>query len=173
MPFAPETPPAREALAESRTLRGIGAAVLATVGAEGVEVAQEVMAEAQEVFLVVFYLDSLRWLFIAPALAGIAVNVWARLDNWRKEEAVMNAAMLAGLIGRPWSRQVIEVALAVLTVALFLFNLRRSGEHAGRAAERLRARKKSDAIYRKMLDAAARRPHHRDALVQLLPTGES
>jgi len=84
VPFAPEAPPAREVLAESRTLRGTGAAGLATVGAAGVEVAQEVLAEAQGAVLpLVPYLDSLRWLFIALALAGIAVAVWARVDDWR------------------------------------------------------------------------------------------
>lgn len=85
MPFAPENPPAREVLAESRTLRGTGAAGLATVGAAGVEVAQEVLAEAQGAVLpLVPYLDSLRWLFIALALAGVAVAVWARVDDWTK-----------------------------------------------------------------------------------------
>nr|WP_245902591.1 D-Ala-D-Ala carboxypeptidase family metallohydrolase [Pararhodobacter marinus] len=37
VPFAPELPPAREVLSESRTLRGGGAAGNATVGAAGVE----------------------------------------------------------------------------------------------------------------------------------------
>ena len=45
--FAAETPPARETLAASLTLQGTGAAGVATVGAAGVEVAQEVLAEAQ------------------------------------------------------------------------------------------------------------------------------
>ena len=40
-PFAPEAPPAREVLAESRTLKGGGAADVATIGAAGLEVAQE------------------------------------------------------------------------------------------------------------------------------------
>ena len=85
VPFAIETPPAREVLAESRTLRGTGAAGAATVGAAGVEVAREVLAEAQGAVLpLVPYLDSLRWLFIALALAGIAVAVWARVDDWKK-----------------------------------------------------------------------------------------
>ena len=85
VPFAAETPPAREALAESRTLRGTGAAGVATVGAAGVEVAQEVLAEAQGAILpLVPYLDTLRWVFIALALGGIAVAVWARLDDWKK-----------------------------------------------------------------------------------------
>jgi len=85
VPFAVENPPVREALAESRTLRGTGAAGVATVGAAGVEVAQAVLAEAQGAILpLVPYLDSLRWLFIALALGGIAVAVWARVDDWRK-----------------------------------------------------------------------------------------
>ena len=29
------------------------------------------------------YLDTLRWVFIAVALAGIAVTIYARLDDWR------------------------------------------------------------------------------------------
>ncbi|WP_439604334.1 hypothetical protein [Shinella sp.] len=58
---------------------------MATVGAAGVEVAQELLAEAQGAVLpLVPHLDTLRWLFIALALAGIAVAVWARLDDWRK-----------------------------------------------------------------------------------------
>ena len=85
VPFAAETPPARETLAASRTLRGTGAAGVATVGAAGVEVAQEVLAEAQSAALPLLpYLDTLRWLFIALALAGIAVAVWARMDDWKK-----------------------------------------------------------------------------------------
>lgn len=83
--FAAETPPAREVLADSRTLRGAGAAGVATVGAAGVEVAQEFIAEAQDAILPLMpYLDTLRWLFIALALGGIAVAVWARVDDWKK-----------------------------------------------------------------------------------------
>jgi len=83
--FAPEIPPAREALAESRTLRGTGAAGLATVGAAGVEVAQELLVEAQGAILpLVPHLDTLRWVVIALALAGIAVAVWARVDDWKR-----------------------------------------------------------------------------------------
>ena len=83
--FATEAPPAREVLAESRTLRGTGAAGVATVGAAGVEVAQGVLAEAQGAVLpLVPYLDTLRWVFIALALAGIAMAVWARVDDWKR-----------------------------------------------------------------------------------------
>ena len=83
--FAEETPPARELLSQSRTLRGTGAAGVTTVGAAGVEVAQEVLAEAQGAILpLVGHLDTLRWVFIALALGGIAVAVWARVDDWKR-----------------------------------------------------------------------------------------
>ncbi|KPQ04324.1 MAG: Peptidase M15 [Rhodobacteraceae bacterium HLUCCA12] len=84
-PYAAETPPAREVLAQSRTLRGTGAAGVATMGAAGVEIAQDALAEAQGMVLPLLpYLDTLRWLFIALALGGISVAVWARVDDWKK-----------------------------------------------------------------------------------------
>ncbi len=83
--FAVEVPPAREVLSESRTLRGTGTAGVATLGAAGVEVAQAVLAETQSAILPLMpYLDTLRWVFIALALAGIAVAVWARVDDWTR-----------------------------------------------------------------------------------------
>ena len=30
------------------------------------------------------YLDTLRWVFIAVALGGIAVTIYARLDDWKR-----------------------------------------------------------------------------------------
>ena len=85
VPFAREIPPVREALADSRTLRGTGAAGVATVGAVGIEVAQDVLAEAQGAILpMVPYLDTLRYALIVLALAGLAVVIYARLDDWRK-----------------------------------------------------------------------------------------
>jgi hypothetical protein len=48
-------------------------------------VAQEVLAEAQGAILpLVPYLDTLRWVLIALALAGIAVAVWAHVDDWKR-----------------------------------------------------------------------------------------
>jgi zinc D-Ala-D-Ala carboxypeptidase len=83
--FAAETPPAQEVLADSRTMKGGGAAGVATLGAAGVEVAQSVLAETQTAILpLVPYLDTLRWVFIAVALGGIAVTIYARLDDWRR-----------------------------------------------------------------------------------------
>lgn len=83
--FAPDQPPAREHLADSRTLKGSGAAGLGTVGAAGVDVVQQALAEAQGAIQPMMpYLDSLRWVFIALALGGIAVAVYARIDDWKR-----------------------------------------------------------------------------------------
>lgn len=83
--FATETPPAREVLAESRTMKGSGAAGVATVGAAGVEVVQNVLADAQSAILpLVPYLDTLRWVFIAVAIVGIGVAIYARIDDWKR-----------------------------------------------------------------------------------------
>jgi hypothetical protein len=44
-----------------------------------------VLAETQGAVLpLVPYLDTLRWLFIAVALSGIAVAIYARLDDWKR-----------------------------------------------------------------------------------------
>ena len=83
--FAEETPPARETLADSRTMKGSGAAGVATLGAAGVEVAQTVLAETQTAIVpLVPYLDTLRWVLIAVALVGVAVTIYARLDDWER-----------------------------------------------------------------------------------------
>jgi zinc D-Ala-D-Ala carboxypeptidase len=84
-PFVAEIPPVREVLAESRTLKGGGAAGIAIVGAAGVEVAQEVLAKTQSAILpLVPYLDTLSWVFIAVALIGIAVAFHALIDDWNR-----------------------------------------------------------------------------------------
>jgi hypothetical protein len=83
--FAAEMPPAREVLADSRTMKGGGAAGVATLGAAGVEVAQSVLVETQTAILpLVPYLETLRWVFIAVALVGIGVTIYARLDDWKR-----------------------------------------------------------------------------------------
>ena len=66
-------------------MKGGGAAGGATLGAAGVEVAKSVLAETQSAILpLVPYLDMLRWVFIAVALGGIAVTIYARLDDWKQ-----------------------------------------------------------------------------------------
>ena len=85
VPFAEEAPPAREALAGSRTMKGSGAAGAATIGAAGVEIAEDILAETQGALgPLVPYLDTMRWAFIALALAGIGLAIYARLDDWKR-----------------------------------------------------------------------------------------
>ena len=44
-----------------------------------------VLAETQSAILpLVPYLDTLRWVFIAVALIGIAVAIHARVDDWKR-----------------------------------------------------------------------------------------
>ena len=69
------------------------------------------------------------------------------------------------------ARKALGLLLIALTIALFLLNLRRAGEHAGRLAERLSTSERTHEIQRQMLDAASRRPADRDALVQRLRDG--
>ncbi|MCV2448110.1 hypothetical protein E3D03_012645 [Paracoccus sp. DMF] len=61
--------------------------------------------------------------------------------------------------------------LAGAAILLFMVNLRRAGERAGRAAERLETRERSNAVHRRMLEAASRRPADRDALAERLRGG--
>lgn len=69
------------------------------------------------------------------------------------------------------ARKALGLILAAITIALFLLNLRRAGERAGRLAERLSTTEKIHDIQRQMLEAAARRPADRDALAQRLRDG--
>ena len=79
--------------------------------------------------------------------------------------------LLAGIFARPWARRAAGYALVALTVILFNLNLRRQGERAGRAAERLDQMERSNAIQRQMLEAASRRTRDRDDLLERLREG--
>ena len=79
--------------------------------------------------------------------------------------------LMVGLFARPWVRHLTAYALTALTIALFILNLRRAGERAGRAAERLENLERANAIQRQMLDAASRRPCDRDDLLERLREG--
>ena len=76
----------REVPVDSRTLKGGRAAGVATIGAAGVEVVREVSVETQGAAQpLVPYFNTLGGRFIAVALAGIAVAIYARLDDWNRE----------------------------------------------------------------------------------------
>ena len=79
--------------------------------------------------------------------------------------------MIGWLLTHGPARKALGLILTSAAILLFLLNLRRAGERAGRAAERLDARERNDAIHRQMLDAATRRPPDRDALADRLRDG--
>ncbi len=81
-------------------------------------------------------------------------------------------AFIAWIVGSRFAPAVGKWAAIALTVLLFLLSLRRSGECAGRMAERLKNREKTNEIQRRMLEAEARRPRNRDELIERLRDGE-
>lgn len=78
---------------------------------------------------------------------------------------------ITALVASGRARKALGLLLIALTIALFLLNLRRAGERAGRLAERLSTSERTHDIYRQMLDATSRRPADRDALADRLRDG--
>lgn len=83
----------------------------------------------------------------------------------------MIGAILTGIVTNPRMQATLRYGAIVLAVLLFLLSLRRSGERAGRLAERLNTREKANGVQRRMLEAAAHRPRNRDELVDRLRDG--
>jgi hypothetical protein len=81
-------------------------------------------------------------------------------------------ALITWFIGSRLGLAVGKWAAITLTISLFLLSLRRSGERAGRLAERLENTEKANEIQRRMLEAAALRPRDRDELAGRLRDGE-
>jgi hypothetical protein len=107
------------------------------------------------------YLDTLRWVSIAVALVGIAVTIYARLDDWKQG---VIGALLTGIAASPWMRAVLCYGAIALTVQLLFLALRRFGERTGRLAEQLETLEKINDVRRRMLEAAARCPRDRHEL---------
>lgn len=63
--------------------------------------------------------------------------------------------MIGWLLSHGPARKALGLFVSAAAILLFLLNLRRAGERAGRAAERLDTRERNNAIHRQMLDAAA------------------
>lgn len=79
--------------------------------------------------------------------------------------------VLSALLASRWARR-LGVGIALIgAVLLFLFNLRRAGETAGRDAERLNQMERLNDIQRRMLEAASTRPRDRDDLADRLRNG--
>ena len=79
--------------------------------------------------------------------------------------------LLTGIATSPWMRAALRYGAFALAVLLFLLALRRSGERAGRLAERLQTTEKANDVQRQMLEATARRPRSRDELAERLRNG--
>lgn len=84
---------------------------------------------------------------------------------------MMIAALFTGIAASNWGRAALRYGVIALAVCLFLLALRRSGERAGRLAERLETTEKSNDVQRQMLDAAARRSRDRGDLADRLRDG--
>ena len=84
----------------------------------------------------------------------------------------MIARLVTGIATSPWMRAALRYGAIALAVLLFLFSLRRSGERAGRLAERLETTEKANDVQRRMLEAAARRPRDHHELAERLRNGE-
>lgn len=81
-------------------------------------------------------------------------------------------AMLLGWIApSQWMRATLRYSVTALAVLLFLLTLRRSGESAGRLAERFETAENAIDIQRRMLEAAASRPRDRIELAERLRGG--
>jgi hypothetical protein len=83
----------------------------------------------------------------------------------------MIASLLGGIVATLWARAALRYGAIAVAVALFLLSARRTGERAGRIAERLEVAEKTNETQRGMLEAAARRPRNRDELVDRLRDG--
>lgn len=78
---------------------------------------------------------------------------------------------LAALLASRWARRLIVWIALIGAVLLFLLNLRRTGETAGRHAERLNQMERQNDIQRRMLEASSNRPRDRDDLAERLRDG--
>ncbi|MDP5308644.1 hypothetical protein [Paracoccus spongiarum] len=78
---------------------------------------------------------------------------------------------LSPLLATRWARHLAIWIALIGAVLLFLLNLRRAGETAGRHAERLNQMERQNETQRRMLEAASTRPRDRDDLADRLRDG--
>ena len=83
----------------------------------------------------------------------------------------MIANILGGITANPWARAILRYGAIAVAIILFLLSIRRTGERAGRIAERLEITEKTNETQRRMLEAAAGRPRDRNELVDRLREG--
>ena len=78
---------------------------------------------------------------------------------------------LVTLLASRWTRRLIVWIALIGAVLLFLLNLRRAGETAGRHGERLKQLERQNDIQRRMLEASSTRPRDRHDLADRLRDG--
>ena len=83
----------------------------------------------------------------------------------------MITTILDGIAVSTWARAILRCGAIAVAIVLFLLSVRRTGERAGRIAERLEIARKTNETQRRMLEAAARRPRDRGELVDRLRDG--
>lgn len=77
--------PPKPNLQASRTVQAGQIATMGTVGASTIEAVQQSVQPASEALLtLVPYLEVAKWLLLAVTLVGIAIMLWARIDDHRK-----------------------------------------------------------------------------------------
>jgi hypothetical protein len=79
--------------------------------------------------------------------------------------------VLTAIVLSRWARKLAFRIALIGAVLLFLLNLRRAGETAGRHAERLKQMERQNDIQRRMLEASSNRPRDRDDLADRLRDG--
>lgn len=83
----------------------------------------------------------------------------------------MSGALFSWLLGSKVGRAVLLYGAIAVTIALFLVYLRRSGEKAGRLAERVAVQVKTLEVRDAQLKAAANAPRGVDAVIGSLRDG--
>ena len=77
--------PPKANLQASRTVQAGQIATMGTVGASTIEAVQQTVKPASDALLtLVPYLEVAKWLLLAVTLVGIAIMLWARIDDHRK-----------------------------------------------------------------------------------------
>jgi hypothetical protein len=77
--------PPVQSLQQTRTVKGGQTATAATVGVGVLEAVRESVDPARDALLSIApYLDGVKWLLLAVTLIGIAIIIWARIDDRRK-----------------------------------------------------------------------------------------
>ena len=77
--------PTQKNLQKTRTVKGGQAATVGTLSLGGIQVLQETLEPATNILLQVApYIEMAKWLLLGVTFIGIAIMLWARIDDHRK-----------------------------------------------------------------------------------------